>query len=60
MHIVQRHSADRAERLEMDGERAPAGWTALAVGALAGLAAGLAMTALLLALREVLDRKSVV
>src|SRR6266851_4959289 len=54
MHVVHRHSADRAERLETDGGRAPAGWTALAIGALAGLAAGLAMTALLLVLREVL------
>src|SRR5258707_12244577 len=52
MHVVHRHSADRAERLETDGGRAPAGWTALAIGALAGLAAGLAMTAVLLALRE--------
>jgi len=54
MHVVHRHSADRAERIETDGGRAPAGWTALAIGALAGIAAGLAMTALMLALREVL------
>src|SRR5712691_3773511 len=54
MHVVHRHSADRAERPETDGGRAPAGRTALALGALAGLAAGLAMTALLLASRELL------
>src|SRR6266446_908574 len=54
MHGVHRHSADRAERLETDGGRAPAGWTALAIGARAGLAAGLAMTALPLVSRELL------
>src|SRR5712691_2491872 len=54
MHVVHRHSSDRAERLETAGGRAPAGWTALAISALAGLAAGLAMTALMLVSRELL------
>ncbi len=54
MHVVHRHSADKAERLETDGGHVPALRTVLARGALAGLAAGFAMTALLLALREVL------
>jgi DMSO/TMAO reductase YedYZ molybdopterin-dependent catalytic subunit len=52
MHAVHRKTADGAERLETDGRRAPGGWTALAVGALAGLVGALVMTALLLALRE--------
>src|SRR5229473_8010416 len=54
MHIVHRHSADRAERLDTDGGHVPAIRTVLAVGALGGLVAALAMTALMLVSRELL------
>src|ERR1700687_4581086 len=54
MRAVHRDSAERAERLETDGGHVPAIRTVLAVGALGGLAAALAMTALMLASRELL------
>src|SRR5216683_2107140 len=54
MRAVHRDSAERAERLETDGAHVPAIRTVLAVGALGGLVAALAMTVLMLALRELL------
>src|SRR5216684_8645166 len=54
MKLVHRHSADRAERLETAGGHVPAIQSVLAVGALGGLVAALAMTALMLTLRELL------
>src|SRR6266849_8214177 len=54
MHVVRRHSAERADRLETDGGHVAAIRTVLAVGALGGLVAALAMTALMLASRELL------
>src|SRR5260370_60035 len=54
MHEVHRDPPDGAERLEADARRAPAGRSALIVGALAGLVAALAMTALMLVSRELL------
>src|SRR5438105_2669711 len=54
MRVIRRNSAERAERLETDGGYVPAILTLLAMGALGGLVAALAMTALMLALREVL------
>src|ERR1700738_242284 len=54
MHVIHRGAPDGAERLETEARRAPDVRPALEVGALAGLVAGLAMTALLLAMRELL------
>src|ERR1041385_415533 len=54
MRGVHRDSVERAERQQTDGGRVPAVRTVLAVGALGGLVAALAMTALMLASRELL------
>src|ERR671935_2031304 len=54
MGVLHRESVRTARRLDMAGGGTPAAQTALALGALAGLVAALAMTALLLALRELL------
>ena len=54
MRAVHRDPAERAERLETNGGYVPALRTVLAVGALGGLVAALAMTALMLVSRELL------
>src|ERR1700737_2737672 len=54
MRALHRDSAERAERFERDGGHVPAIRTVLAVGGLGGLVAALAMTALMLASRELL------